>query len=86
MTRQNKPVITLIAQNMFRHPNFWNIRNFQNRVHVILLALVPISCKDETLRNRYNQAKYNFWSACGDKGDYEYLMHVRKKLKKCKSR
>lgn len=86
MTRQNKSVINLIAQNMFRHPNFWNIRNFKNRVHVILLALVPIYCKDETLRNRYNQAKYNFWSACGDKGDYDYLMHVRKKLKKCESR
>lgn len=86
MNYSNKDIFMLIYRNMFRHPNFWNIRNFKNRMHVILLALVPIYCKDKTLRNKYNQARYNFWSACGDKGDYDYLMHVRKKFQKCESR
>ncbi len=68
---------------MFRHPNFWSSRNFKNRLSVIALMLIPVSCDDEKLKHKYWIAKYNFWSACGDSGDYEYLKAVRHKLKEC---
>lgn len=45
--------------------------------------LIPVSCDDEKLKHKYWIAKYNFWSACGDSGDYEYLKAVRHKLKEC---
>lgn len=80
---KNESIIGLIAKNMFRHPNFWSFSNFKNRLHVIALMFVPVSCNDEKLKRNYHLAKYNFWSACGDSGDYEYLKSARRKLKEC---
>ncbi len=86
MKPDKKSVVGLIAQNMFRHPNFWNYQNFKNRLHVLALMLVPLSCSDKKLKDNYRMAKYNFWSACGDTGDYEFYKYCRRRLKECKGK
>ncbi|MBQ8728833.1 MAG: hypothetical protein IJY77_00910 [Alphaproteobacteria bacterium] len=82
----NQDIIKIIAQNMFRHQNFWNFQNFRHRLHVLWLMLMPVSCNDEKLRSRYNTAKYNFWSCCGDKMDYDYFIGIRHRLAECKTK
>jgi len=81
MDDNSKPVIQIIMRNMFWHPNFWNLRNFKNRLHVLMLMMLPLSCDNEKLNHKYKLAQINFWSACGDSGDYEYLKMCRKRLK-----
>ncbi len=82
----NKDIAKVIAQNIFRHKNFWNLNNFKNRLHVLLLMALPVSCKDKKLRASYNTAKYNFWSACGDDMDYKFFIGIRQRLQKCNTK
>ena len=87
---KNTNILKIIAANMFRHPNFWNVQNFKNRIHVIGLQFLPApqlvykkvvlimrggdDPKITKAKTLLNDSQLNFWSACGDPVDYKYYL------------
>ncbi len=57
MATNQTTIIRFFLQNICRHPNFWNLRNFKNRLHGLVLMMISVTCADAMLRRNYNMAR-----------------------------